>query len=155
VVFARDPEVVVRVSRSDLDDPLSSWSGHGFELDGARWPTVEHYFQAMRFEDPDLREAVRTAAHPRDAEKLAKKSRRRTRRDWKRVRTTVMTRAFYLKCRTHPEAAEALLATGERPILETSQYDYFWGCGRDLRGENAYGQVLMAVRERLREEQAG
>jgi hypothetical protein len=66
-----------------------------------------------------------------------------------------MTRAFYLKCRTHPEAAEALLATGERPILETSQYDYFWGCGRDLRGENAYGQVLMAVRQRLREEQAG
>jgi ribA/ribD-fused uncharacterized protein len=66
-----------------------------------------------------------------------------------------MTRAVYIKCRTHPEIAEALLATGDQVLVESSNYDYFWGCGRDRRGENMYGKVLMNVREKLRDEQQG
>jgi predicted NAD-dependent protein-ADP-ribosyltransferase YbiA (DUF1768 family) len=57
----------------------------------------------------------------------------------------------FLKCRTHEDAAKALLATGDNRILEASQYDYRWGCGRDGRGNNAYGKILMAVRDKLRE----
>ena len=48
--------------------------------------------------------------------------------------------------------AEALLATGDNPIVENDQYDYYWGCGRDRRGDNTYGKVLMDVREKLRQE---
>ena len=29
---------------------LSNFSRHGFGLGGKYWPTVEHYFQAMKFE---------------------------------------------------------------------------------------------------------
>ena len=65
-----------------------------------------------------------------------------------------MTRGTYIKCRTHPEVAAALLATGDLLIIETSQYDYYWGCGRDLRGDNVYGKVLMNVRTQLRKEAA-
>ena len=50
--------------------------------------------------------------------------------------------------------AEALLATGDTHLIENNNYDYFWGCGRDRRGENMYGKVLMNVREKLREEQS-
>ena len=64
-----------------------------------------------------------------------------------------MTRGVYRKCRTSDDAATALLGTGERRIIETSQYDYYWGCGRDTRGLNTYGKVLMQVRERLRGEE--
>jgi ribA/ribD-fused uncharacterized protein len=63
-----------------------------------------------------------------------------------------MTRGIYIKCRTHKEAADALLETGDQKIVESSQYDYYWGCGRDGRGHNTYGRVLMAVRDKLREE---
>ena len=76
------------------------------------------------------------------------------RRDWKQVRETVMTRGIYVRCRTHPELAEALLDTGDTKIVENSNFDYFWGCGRDRRGDNRYGKVLMNVRARLREERA-
>ena len=31
-------------------------------------------------------------------------------------------------------------------------YDCYWGCGRDTRGLNTYGKVLMNVRARLRKE---
>lgn len=139
------------VSHTDVHDPLASHSEHGFELDGAHWPSAEHYYQAMLFDDPALREAIRGTPHPREAEALAQKNKRRFRRDWKALRQTLMTRAVYIKCRTHAQVAQALLATGERALVENSQYDYYWGCGRDGRGENAYGKVLMAVRAKLRE----
>ena len=140
------------LSRSDVNEPLSSFSRQGFELEGQFWPSVEHYFQAMKFENPEHREKVRLAAHPAKARRLGRSRLRRIRKDWAKVRRVIMTRAVYTKCRTHPEVAERLLATGTAKLVENSQYDYFWGCGRDRRGHNTYGQVLMDVRNKLREE---
>ncbi len=152
MIFSTNKQSVVQVSRSNPLDPLAAYSKHGFDLDDDHWPSVEHYYQAMKFEDPDLRAQIRDASNPDAAVKLAKKNKRRIRADWKNVRVTMMTRGVYIKCRSHPEVAQALLDTDAEKILETSQYDYYWGCGRDGRGENAYGQVLMNVRERLQQE---
>ncbi len=63
-----------------------------------------------------------------------------------------MTRAIYSKCKQHSHIAEALLATGDKRMVENSQYDYYWGCGRDRRGQNKYGEVLMNVRDKRAEE---
>ncbi len=147
-------ETEVYVSRSDANDPLSSFSRHGFDLEGQFWPSVEHYFQAMKFEDPQVQEKVRQAEHPARARRLGRSRFRRLRKDWSKVRRVIMTRAVYTKCRTHPEVAERLLGTGDSRLFESSQYDYFWGCGRDRRGHNTYGLVLMDVRNKLREELA-
>lgn len=150
-MFSRTTDSAVYLSKDDLTHPLSACSRHGIELDGARWPSVEHYYQGMKFDDAALREAIRCAAHPFDARKLAKKNRRKVRRDWGARKITIMTRGLYVKSRTHEAVAAALLATGDATIVETSQYDYFWGCGRDQRGDNNYGKVLMNVRAKLRE----
>ena len=144
-------EDTVLVSMEDATDPLSAYSRHGFELDGETWPSVAHYFEAMKFTDSDLRKAIWAAGTPHTARQLARRNRRRIREDWDRLRETYMTRGVYRKCRTSQDAAAALLGTGERQIMETSQYDYYWGCGRDTRGRNTYGKVLMQVRARLRE----
>jgi hypothetical protein len=142
----------IYVSRADSLDPLASFSRHPFVLDEAEWPSVEHYYQAMKFEDPALRESIRAAGHPLDAQKLAKKNKRQIRSDWNKIKETIMTRGVYIQCRTHPEVANALLHTGEKQLVENSQYDYYWGCGRDGLGRNAYGKILMEVRSRLRQE---
>ena len=142
------------LSRSDVNHPLSSYSRFEFELDDSKWPSVEHYYQGMKFEPGELRESVRMSDHPEKAKKLAKANKKLVRKDWEKVREVMMTRAVYIKCRTHETVATALLATGEQKIVESSQYDYFWGCGRDGRGRNAYGKVLMAVRAKLLQEQS-
>ena len=139
------------VSRQDVNDPLSSYSKHGFELDDAQWPSSEHYYQGMKFEDPEIREKIRQVSHPGETPELAKQYSKHIRKDWDKVKKVMMTRGTYIKCRTHPEVAEALLATADKHIVETSQYDYYWGCGRDGRGDNTCGQVLMDVRQKLAE----
>jgi len=139
-------------SRSDKDQNLGAWSNHPFQLEGREWPTVEHYFQAMKFADADYQETIRQAAEPKQARKLGRRRFRKLRPDWPQVKAVYMTRALYTKCRTYPAIARELLDTGQQKLVENSQYDYYWGCGRDRRGANMYGQVLMNVRAKLREE---
>ncbi|MDK2776311.1 MAG: NADAR family protein [Pseudomonadota bacterium] len=143
------------VTRDDITHPLSSYAQYAFELDGFEWPSVEHYYQAMKFDDADYRERIRQAETPKAAAKLGKSRWKKRRKNWKKNSITYMTRATYIKCRTHPEVAEMLLKSGELEIKDLSMYDYFWGTGRDLRGENRFGKMLMGVRNKLQEEAAG
>lgn len=153
MLFPPQDENVVYTSMSDSEDPFSTFAEIGFELDGEKWPTVEHYFQAMKFEDVQQREKVRTAATPQAARKLGSARFKRIRADWQNIQQVVMTRALYTKCKTYPDVAEKLLDTGNLRIVERSLYDYFWGCGRDGRGTNTYGKILMNIRQKLKEEQ--
>ena len=139
-------------SRSDVAQNLGAWSPHPFVLEEREWPTVEHYFQAMKFADPNYQEKIRLAESPKQARKLGRSRFKKIRKDWNKVKLVYMTRALYTKCKTYPQIANQLLATEDKRLVENSVYDYFWGCGRDRRGTNMYGQLLMNVRTKLREE---
>jgi ribA/ribD-fused uncharacterized protein len=149
LIFNTTPRNDVYVSRQDVTHPLSSYSKFGFYLDDADWPSVEHYYQAMKFEDDAIKAKIRQAPHPLDASKLAKQHKKQIRKDWDKIKATVMTRGTYMKCQAHEEVANALLKTGDKNIVENSLYDYYWGCGRDGRGENIYGKILMDIRAKL------
>ena len=142
-------------ARSDVSQLLGTFSAHRFSLEDREWPTVEHYFQAMKFEttSPDYFEKIRQASDAKKARKLGSTRFNKVRDDWKKVRRVVMTRAVYTRSHEHLDSKQALLDTGKSKLIENSQYDYFWGCGRDRRGENIYGHVLMDVREKLSNEE--
>lgn len=152
MLFEHKNEELFTLNRADTEQPLSSYAMFSFELDGAQWPSVEHYYQAMKFEDEAHRNKIRECSSAAEAAKLGKSRRAKRRKDWKKTSTVVMTRGTYIKCKTHPEIAEQLLSTGELRIAELSGYDYFWGSGRDMRGKNNFGKVLMAVRDKLKTE---
>jgi ribA/ribD-fused uncharacterized protein len=152
-IFPADiPEDALFLSRADENHLLGTYIHYSFNLEGSAWPTVEHYYQGMKFLDTGKQGQIRNAPTPQKARALGRKRDKSFRKDWQRLREVIMTRAVYTRCKTYPLLATALLDTGERRIIENSNYDYFWGCGRDKRGNNAYGKVLMNVRKRLRKE---
>jgi len=152
-LFPNQAESSLYLSMNDASELLSRNSPHSIKLDGHEWPSVEHYFQAMQFENTAYQEKIRSSESIEQAVKLGKAWFKKKRADLKQVRTVLMTRAIYIKCRTHPEVSNRLLEIKEETLVENSQFDYFWGCGRDHRGNNHYGKVLMDVRKKLISEQ--
>tara|TARA_R110002072_G_scaffold1780_13_gene14969 strand:- start:47421 stop:47894 length:474 start_codon:yes stop_codon:yes gene_type:complete len=152
-LFGPEADGAVYFSRFDEDELLGSFVSLGFDLEQIHWPTVEHYFQAMQFESSSEQERIRLLATPKLAhQEQSGRWFKRRRKDWKTLRTVYLTRAIYTRCKTHEAANARLLGTGDVLLIENDQYDYFWGCGRDRRGENQFGRVLMDVREKLRSE---
>lgn len=89
--------------------------------------------------------------------------------EWDKHKTQIVTNGIYLKF-TKSEVKiegrtlrELLVGTGDRELVYAATWDKYWGIGysrptaernRESWGENALGKILMAVRTRIRDEDA-
>ena len=144
-------EEAIQFSRFDAQSPFSTVKACPFELEGVQWQTAEHYYQACKFKGMSYAQTVIDAAGAEQAYKLGNRWLKRKSKDWKKNRQLYMTRGLYRTVMEYPEIKQALLDTGDSQLIETSQYDYFWGIGRDQRGQNTLGKVWMDIRQKLHE----
>lgn len=135
--------------QTDAYSEFSNFAPYGVEMEGAWWPTVEHYFQAQKFEDPAYRDKIRKANRPKDAKALGLTRKLPLRSDWEAVKEEIMYAAVAKKFMTHATLKELLLSTGDVAIIENAPMDYFWGAGQDGTGQNKLGKILMRVRSEL------
>lgn len=129
---------------------LSNFAAYPIHLKGRTWPTSEHFFQAMKFQDPENEEEVRRARSPAAAAAMGRDRKRPLRPDWEKVKESVMREAVLAKFTQHEILRARLLATGNARLVEHTERDSYWGDGGDGSGRNALGRILMSVREELR-----
>lgn len=118
--------------------------------EGGAWvfyPTVEHFFQAMKTLDLQERAQIRAAGAPSKARSLGRNVRLRP--DWDNLRNDVMLWALQKKFRSGCALAQRLLATGDVELVHEAPWDGYWGSGRGNRGRNELGRMLMAIRASL------
>ena len=123
-------------------------------VNGLVWPTSEHYFQAQKFTQSEHQEAIRRVASPMIAARMGRSRARPLRADWEIVKEEAMLTALLAKFSQHADLRQQLLATGDATLVERSPRDAYWGDGGDGRGLNRLGQLLMRVREEMRQRQA-
>lgn len=126
---------------------LSNFWHAPFRLDGAEWPTVEHYFQAAKTDDADERRRVQLATSPAKAKSIGRKV--TLRKNWEAVKEEVMYRALKAKFSQNTDLKQVLLDTKEAILKEAAPRDYHWGIGKTGSGKNRLGVILMKVREEL------
>ncbi|KAL3110901.1 hypothetical protein niasHT_014838 [Heterodera trifolii] len=79
--------------------------------------------------------------------------------EWHSTKQSKMEGILFHKFDQNPDLAERLISTGEKFLVEASHSERFWGAGAtidDIRqwhftGRNTMGQLLMELREKLRE----
>ena len=123
---------------------------------GQTWPTSEHLYQAAKFRlSPHVQQQIAAAPSARDAAKLGRSRTNKPDGDWIPRRTDAMRWVIRMKREANPELIDsALERTGDRPIVEYSGHDTFWGAkpdGASLVGRNVLGRLWMELREQIRD----
>jgi N-glycosidase YbiA len=129
---------------------FSNFAPYPVWLDGKRWPTSEHYFQARKFSGAEQKEAIRLTRSALVAARMGRDRKWTPLPDWDEVRDHVMREAVWVKFIQHSKLRDVLLDTGDARIVEHTTNDSYWADGGDGSGKNMLGLILMEVRERIR-----
>eukprot|EP00929_Paragymnodinium_shiwhaense_P111647 TRINITY_DN79988_c0_g1_i1.p1 TRINITY_DN79988_c0_g1~~TRINITY_DN79988_c0_g1_i1.p1 ORF type:complete len:706 (+),score=103.31 TRINITY_DN79988_c0_g1_i1:67-2184(+) len=128
-------------------------TGYGFwrsEAGRARkvwWPSAEHFFQAGKFEDPQLQAEIRAVSLPDEAKGLGRRL-SPMRQDWDNIKRARLRAGMLEKFWTHADARQLLLSIEPAlKIVNGNPVDTFFGIGPDGRGRNVLGDVLEELRD--------
>lgn len=135
---------------------LSNFAPTPVELDGIKYPTSEHAYQAGKVISRAEKERIAQMRTPGEAKRACGPRVRRSERiipwvGWETYKIAHMLRVVRAKVLQNPAVAAQLLGTGTREIQEGNAWgDVFWGV--DLRtgeGRNELGKILMQIRAEL------
>jgi ribA/ribD-fused uncharacterized protein len=141
-------------------------SNHPIDIEGVKYPTVEHYFQAMKakeFNDEEMYNKIVKTKTAKAVKAVGKKVKNFVQEVWDSKREAVMEKAIRAKFVQHPELRKQLLETGDKIIGFADPRNTFWGIGTGMesekskkpskwRGQNKIGKILMALRTTLKDE---
>ena len=140
---------------------LGNMSDHPISHKGVRWKTSEALFQAMRYEDAEVREKIRNEPSPFNAKLIAKKKEfvgLRVVEAMSEADLANMRLCISLKLAQHELLSRKLIQTGKANIIEDSSSRrgkgsrLFWGAMRvegGWEGENWLGRIWMEMRSKL------
>lgn len=138
-------------SRTPKWDWLSNFSPHPVHYNGIRFPTAEHAYQAQKFDDEAQRRRIANLKLPRDAKAAAPHDDELPDQWYLLDRDRVMREVLTVKF-SDGLLRRRLLGTGTTALVHLAPWDDYWGTGKDDRGSNRMGVILMELRERLRHE---
>jgi ribA/ribD-fused uncharacterized protein len=155
--------VVVHKTRESFGGLSNMASGYPLWVNGVRILTTEALYQACRFPHlPDVQREIIGQHSPMTAKMKSKPHRKDSRPDWDQVCFKIMRWCLRVKLAQHyKEFGRLLLATKDRPIVELSRKDDYWGAkvvgvaDETLVGQNVLGRLLMKLREQLKTDTDG
>lgn len=132
---------------------LATYSNHGFFKDGIYWKTSEHYYQAQKFVEHEVKLKIANAKTPKIASTIGRDRNLNLRSDWEEIKQNIMYDAVYFKFKQNKDILRKLIDTGNAELVEATVKENYWGCGPNNDGQNNYGKILVRVRKQLRTEQ--
>lgn len=119
-------------------------------VDGEWWTTSEHYYQAHKYDKPELMKWVQDAPTPMEAANHGREDKEPKRADWEERKDEYMEKAVQDKFMRYPSLQKLLLSTGNARLYEHTGNDCYWGDCGDRTGKNKLGLLLEKIRESLK-----
>lgn len=161
--YVRGEVVVVYKTKDDFGGLSNMAAGYPLQINGIRILTTEALYQACRFPHmPEIQREIIGQHSPMIAKMKSKPYRNDSRPDWDDVRYKIMRWCLRVKlAQNYEEFGRLLLSTRDRPIVEQSRKDDYWGArladepSDTLVGQNVLGRLLMELREKLKKDAEG
>lgn len=145
---------------------FGQWTDSVFVVDGVTYRCAEQFMMAEKarlFGDEAIRAKILASASPRAHKALGRRVSGFDQAVWERSALDIVVRGNRAKFSQNPAMRAALLATGDKLLVEASPLDKIWGVGlraddprvhdrATWRGQNLLGEALMRVRAELRAE---
>jgi ribA/ribD-fused uncharacterized protein len=142
---------------------FSQWYETGFEINGKKYHTAEHYMMAEKarlFGDLKSELNILNASSPGEAKKLGRSVKGFNEAVWLENRFSIVVAGNMAKFCQNTELKEFILETNESVLVEASPVDRIWGIGLAAddqramnpnlwKGENLLGFPLMEVRSKI------
>lgn len=128
---------------------LSNFHEASIWVDGERYKSAEHAYQAAKASDPTTKRLIREAKSPGIAKKLGHAVQLPA--DWEQRKLDVMRDLIRRKFE-NPLLRAMLLATEDATLIEGNTWnDTFYGVCKGV-GQNWLGRIIMEVRDECRRE---
>lgn len=128
---------------------LSNFYPCDIEYKDIVYPSIEHFYVAMKTTDPDLRKEISLIETPGKVKRFGRKL--DIRENWEDIKISIMEHALKTKF-NNPKFKKLLLDTEDDKIIEGNLWhDNFWGscycdkCGD--KGKNILGKLIMKIRK--------
>ena len=129
---------------------LANYSHHGFYKDGVFYKTAEHYYQASKFNDLEIKNKIINSSTPKEASMIGRDVNNKRIDNFKNYKLDVMFEAVYLKFSQNKDIRTKLIETRNQTIREMTVKESFWGVGPNLDGLNHMGKILEKVRYQVK-----
>lgn len=120
-------------------------------IDDYTYSSVEHFFQISKSVNhadfPRIRNELNTLS---DHEIFNAGRSLDLRSDWEDIKLDIMKIGLSCKFNTSTELSQLLLSTGDNLLVQLKPNDESWGTGRNGRGLNMQGALLMEIRNNMR-----
>jgi ribA/ribD-fused uncharacterized protein len=127
---------------------LSNMHPHIVYWEGLYYKSAEAAYQAAKLEDPRLRKRfTHFTGYQAKIEGLHVK----TRGNWDSIKPAVMEAILRDKFKPGTVLAQRLADTDVAELIEKAPWDSYWGDGKDGKGRNMMGKILMKLRDELQQ----
>ena len=154
-VYNRDEVCPFRFTREAWGE-FSNFAPLAAPIAAGPWTfaTSEHLYQAAKFAAaPAVQQRIACAPTAREAAAIGRGTAEGLNPDWNAQRVNAMRWVLRMKREANAAWIHAALArSGDRPIVEVSTRDPWWGAkpaGDTYRGENVLGRLWMELRQQL------
>ncbi len=154
--YVRGEAVIFRVTSGEFGGLSNMAPNYPLRVNTLRIGTAEALYQACRYPNhPDIQAEIIDQPSPMTAKMKSKKYHSISRPDWNKRRVSIMRWCLRVKLAENwSRFSSLLLKTSDKPIVEESKKDSFWGAMPNddgtLVGMNVLGRLLMELRQEIR-----
>lgn len=128
---------------------LSNFSAHQIEYNNILFPTCEHLYHYLRYDDINIQNKILSARSPSLVHKISQEYKDSQIEIFWKIKVKIMKKIFLLKIEQHKDVLHTLIHSNNNLIIKQHPLDYYWWVWNDNSWKNIMWKLWMEVRREL------